>query len=497
MITCSSVSAYQKPEITATRRRILSPPPRHQQRTSIPPVPPIPRRWSMYQSLPMRPHPPTFTPPPLQGVVRPIDRPFDFEAGLGHPRPTPGPSNNLRRRFPQPQLPSAAPPSHHVPTMGLGGALISTNRARIAQQREERRLRLEQRAAGHMGYMQQARSAASNAMRRMYGAAGNGINIFALRNVFGPFEDNNDIDDEHDEELALQMLIADAEAVNPFSTRFFSPNHIFRQHGPSRHREDEYKPAYTHPLPPDPGFTHDFAPVAPPTSSPKPTIIPLPSPRSNPIVIDVDSDDTSAAGPSSSPILDATPPSPQNLTVNTLLVCARCLDPLILSEGATKAGPDEEHRRRVWGLRCGHLIDGKCLEELSRPPDTATADIRGKGKGKAKTVVPSEDDNNSDQQEQQQEDALPRDSIRSRLRSRNPRAPPLPTAPSSGPAAPPPPSSSATKRKRRSSDRVKIEAEHEWTCPVAGCGKVHASVKVAGAWVPEKEHGKGAIGVFV
>lgn len=60
-------------------------------------------------------------------------------------------------------------------------------------------------------------------------------------------------------------------------------------------------------------------------------------------------------------------------------------------------GEEEACRRKVWGLRCGHLIDGKCFEELRKPveeedPDSGALDAieerlpspepDGKGKGR-------------------------------------------------------------------------------------------------------------------
>ena len=107
----------------------------------------------------------------------------------------------------------------------------------------------------------------------------------------------------------------------------------------------EYRIAYTHPYPPAPGFTHNF-------ESPLPSIT----------VIDVDEElglSGKSAGSSSSNS------SSENL--NTL-VCARCLDPLVL--GGSSMSEDERTRRRLWGLRCGHMLDGKCIDELMKPQPT-------------------------------------------------------------------------------------------------------------------------------
>jgi len=119
-----------------------------------------------------------------------------------------------------------------------------------------------------------------------------------------------------------------------------------------RRTTNEYRIAYTHPYPPAPGFTHNFESPSPLTS-----------------VIDVDDEpgpSTKASGSSS--------PSKNNENLNTL-VCARCLDPLVLGGGSM---PEEERiRRRLWGLRCGHMFDGKCIAELMKPrpvPDLEPVD---------------------------------------------------------------------------------------------------------------------------
>ena len=90
-----------------------------------------------------------------------------------------------------------------------------------------------------------------------------------------------------------------------------------------------------------------------------------------------------------------------------ILVCAMCLDPLLAnSDGMVDVTEEERKGRRVWGLRCGHVLDGKCVESLMRPEqgnDSAdnegtnedvdsqcTSITKGKGKAKAKRkkVVP-------------------------------------------------------------------------------------------------------------
>ena len=42
--------------------------------------------------------------------------------------------------------------------------------------------------------------------------------------------------------------------------------------------------------------------------------------------------------------------------------CARCSGPLLIS------GAQQDDGDKVWGLKCGHVIDGRCLEDLYKPP---------------------------------------------------------------------------------------------------------------------------------
>ena len=76
-------------------------------------------------------------------------------------------------------------------------------------------------------------------------------------------------------------------------------------------------------------------------------------------------------------------------------MCARCLDPLILTP---QDGASDEYRKRsrVWALRCRHMLDDECIAELmlSPPPpppppaaalavEGAVEDASGKGKDSA------------------------------------------------------------------------------------------------------------------
>ncbi len=142
-----------------------------------------------------------------------------------------------------------------------------------------------------------------------------------------------------------------------------------------------WKPEYTHPNKLAPGFTHDFAaPDDPSTQA---------SGSSSPQTVIVLDDE---AGPSSG----AASGSSSATAVETTLVCARCLDPLVLAP-ADGSSEEDVKSRRVWALRCGHMLDGKCVAALMFPPSASAdpgstespqeddeASVRSKGKGKAR-----------------------------------------------------------------------------------------------------------------
>ncbi|KAI0775253.1 hypothetical protein BD413DRAFT_534365 [Trametes elegans] len=310
-----------------------------------------------------------------------------------------------------------------------------------------------------------------------------------------------------------------------------------------------WKPEYTHPDKTSPGFTHDFAP---------PDDVSLASIPQTTIVLD-----EAEAGPSSSASA-----SSNATAVETTLVCARCLDPLVLApaDGTTEVATK---KRRVWALRCGHMLDGKCITELMSPseapasseavePHAPVQDVKGKGKGKARAEPEADSSTDETSAAAARPDAAPDrkgkrkaveppepespkrqalasptsspassppedNSIRSRLRSRARGAAVAATPPAGAAPAPHPdagPSSSIATSPRRSrrqhqgavsltQTRAKgkgkgrariarkpaVEAEHEWRCPVGGCGCVHYSVRVEGVW--KNDEGRGPIALFV
>ncbi|KAF8151009.1 hypothetical protein B0H34DRAFT_678723 [Crassisporium funariophilum] len=436
-VSSSSQARYDQ------RRRIFSPPPPHNlPQVVIPPVPQVPPRFAGHTSFPMRRRPPPFPSPP---VIRPFEQPFPFEVALNPPAA--GPSNP-RRREPSPAVapPQAAPPSHSLPPMGLGGALISTYRAQaIPESSQAARGTRRYARVNHMDYHPEDFA--------------EDLDLPHIQTFFGA--------GRADERMYLAALR--------------DLNH--RRRTLDAREKEQYTPAYTHPGPAEAGFTYDFAlPDSPTAETFRARLFP-PTSIHNPIVLDDEDEDersasksTQVAGPSSSSAARTASPAPG--TLSALLVCARCCDPLLLNAGLN---PDESDRR-VWGLRCGHIIDEKCLNELGQPPTVDYSELSGKAKGKAKAVEGLSYDSASDHH-QLVLHAQEQNSMRSRLRSRpGVSAPAMATSPENHPGMPPP-----AKRRRLSSKKSKIEAEYEWRCPVESCQKAHVSVKMAGIWGPEKE----------
>ena len=420
---------------------MLSPPPRNVPVTIVPPVPPVPSRFAGHTSFPMRCPSPPFPAPP---VIRPASRPLAFENALDGP--IAGPSNHRHYRRNDTLPPLAAPPSHHVPSMGLGGAIISSHRL------------------GNTSEPQRPRGSARRPRIPYYpGLVGN--SRWTSRLVPSYMGDDAETDDLFGDDETMLAIWQD-----------FDPTFRRRQSG--IHEKDQYHPSYTHPSQPDPGFTFDFAlPTSSSANTHFRTRLFPPTSINNPIVLDDDDDNsvgssTSVAGPSSSPSTFDTG------QVTATLVCANCSDLLLINAALLS----HENDRRVWGLRCGHIIDEKCLNRLGQPAQVVNgaADSTGKGKGKdsgssyGDTIVSE----NPTVLEEIQEN-----SIRSRLRSR----PFLSSSILASPLESPPNRLLPIKRRRVSNKKKKVEEEYKWTCPVANCGRVHISVKVDGVWGPEKE----------
>jgi hypothetical protein len=294
---------------------------------------------------------------------------------------------------------------------------------------------------------------------------------------------------------------------------------------PLQPRDPDYKPEYTHPCAPAPGFSHDFAPSGT-----------EPGEKAAPIIIDDDDHRESTA--------------PEQPT----LVCAGCQGALLMESGAT-SDDAERRRNRVFALRCGHMYDGRCIEAMMRPmplpvvdpepepklEEEVTVDRKGKakaipqedssvdmmGKGKANaepedTHVKAEEGGEEVQPTRRRKrkegmfDGIkieqmhePQLEMRARLRHRTTTSGSvtgLPTAAAQPPRAPtmsvvveiPRPAKPLPKRKRKGKGAAKkaptIE-RFEWKCSVTTCSKVHASLKMDGEWVHDPK--TGAIALFV
>lgn len=413
-----------------------------------PPVPPIPSRWSTFSSLP-------FT----QGLRTPLPFPpatqYHQSIFLDSER-QPSADQSTHHSIPHPSqvglsTPTPAPPSHHTPVMGLGGALISSNNARAQQD------------AAH---------AARIAQTRMLTAARRRQASFMNPTTFA------------------DLLLHNGEDGHPHIRRWVENRHenFLRLYNRLRGREQlpvkHHLQSYTHPDQPEPGFTFDFAPNSSDEDLSRTRYFPRTSANA-PIVID-DNDEqssskpsTSFEAPSSSSALRSSISS--KLTIN--LVCARCLEPLLLNESL---GSDDDGRR-VWALRCGHLVDEKCLNEIGQPDEDVEAESQNlpipgrKNKGKAKAKA------RPTYSEAVAEVIEANNSIRSRLRSATTTGASSSTSSTAGMAETLPQSRGPPQKRRRTAAPPKVEAVFEWKCPVPSCGLLHASVKIYGRWGPEKE----------
>ena len=406
-----------------------------------------------------------FQPPPFPSpaVIRPISRSLSFENALD--APIAGPSNHRLRRRNDISAPQAGPPSHHVPSMGLGGAIISSHRS------------------GNSTFEpHHAPPVTTGGQSRMPSFASGLVEysrwVIRRTNINSFFGDDSDIDDFFGDEGSEHLFAAWQDAA-------------LRQRQ-SIHEKEQYLPSYTHPSKPELGFTFDFAL---PTANTRTRLFP-PTSINNPIVLDDDDDNsnesfTAIAGPSSSSTSDTG-------QVIATLVCANCSDLLLLNA----ALHPNESDRRVWGLRCGHIIDEKCLNQLGQPRQVVE-DMPDHTKGKASATDSGRSYGDTTVSENQTVlEAVQENSIRSRLRSR-PSTTSIPPMLDSSP-----PNRLACKRRRISNKKKKVEAEYSWMCPVPNCCRVHVSVKVDGVWGPERERefaggktmsqpeGRGAIPIF-
>ena len=307
--------------------------------------------------------------------------------------------------------PEPSTPSHHVPAVGLGGAIIAAN---------------NEHQTSHHSHRNSRRTRA--------------VRIFSTSffgSIYGFPEDNQDhyFDDGPD---ATVSTLADFNFPALFTTynrlgRFSESTSSMPKNTP------EYKRAFTHPPKVAPGFTHDLASSG-------------------------DVEDLTVTGANS---------DSSSSTVDTVLVCAKCLDPLVMGNV-----PDD---KRLWGLRCGHILDGKCVRGLMRPADAqegedAKPSTESDGKGKEKAVG-----------EPEQQDPAPPESGGSLIGSTLRRL-------RSGRVVSATASRSKGKQKQKARE-PKVERVYEWSCPVSGCGRTHKTNLVSGVW--KTDESEGAILMYV
>jgi hypothetical protein len=300
--------------------------------------------------------------------------------------------------------------------MGFGGALIATNNEH------------------HVSHHPHRHSRRSSRAMRLFSSS-----------VFGPISGFSEGDQDH-------FFDDGPDASIPALPDFFPPlfaayNRLgrFSESTPSVPKNaPEYKRTFTHPPKVAPGFTHDLASSG-------------------------DVEDLAAASASS---------GPSSSTVDTVLVCAKCLDPLVMGNV-----PDD---KRLWGLRCGHILDGKCVRELMRPADAQQDDdakppTESTVKGKEKVA-----------EEPEQQDPAPPEGGGSLLGStlRRLRSGRVVSASASRSK-----SKGKQKQKAQEAQEPKVERVYEWSCPVSGCGRTHKTNLISGAWRPDQS--EGAILMYV
>ena len=274
---------------------------------------------------------------------------------------------------------AAAPRSHHQPSMGFGGALLAMNR----QHAVEAEARAEREARQHHFNLPSLNDLFRR-VRNPFGSPDNAPATGAGQSRWSRFMPWS-YDDDRETARSFSPLHIEFE---PWMAETDGPMGELRRRVAAMEKPSHWKVEYTHPDKLHPGFSFDFAPAENGASS-------YSSAASSPAVIVLDDDTPGSSNAASSS-------SSAAAAFETTLVCARCLDPLILSppDGAS----DEDRKRsRVWALRCGHMLDGKCIAELMLPPPPTAApepvveptveetveDTSGKGKGKARAHEPA------------------------------------------------------------------------------------------------------------
>lgn len=365
--------------------------------------------------------------------------------------------------------------------MGLGGALIAQNRLRHQHQ---------QQVHLSTGDHSLIRSSVRRIPESVPGLR-NGVDFFAIGNNSQYFDDHLDVDVDPDHMLALQLLAGDTgERFRDWEPTFNPPRAYIRAELRRRRNNTReaspYRKDYTHPRPLEPGFTHDFICQSPVEviDVTSPTTPSKSVPYLDPIIID--DDDSIAESNDKSTSQSQTPEDKSNN--QPFLVCARCLEPLVLGHNLTS---EEQKNCRIWGLQCGHLIDGKCLKDIGQPKytgqqsfssSTAIRVVDRKGKGKAKAVDEDEDIHKIQSPAHVNEPES--NSIRSRLRPRHAGTSFI-NSPSSSSLAQIPAKRSI--KSKPSAHQLLPLPLFTWKCPVTGCERVHVSVQIDGEWIPERD----------
>ncbi|KAF5389641.1 hypothetical protein D9757_004159 [Collybiopsis confluens] len=435
---------------------------------------------------PMRRYPPPF--PSDSGPVTANPMASDYERYLSaNPRPPPT-RHASGSRAPFASTSSATSTSRRAAALGIraGGGIMTSAQVNAVQRRVERERLAQLRASGVLGPRFRA--------RRLPPA--DDMHYIGVLRAFDPL-------DYLDFDLNVNGLVR------------YGPNFIHAAE--KKPDEPDYLPEYTHAQAVPPGFLFDVDPSASEPSETPAVQLRIVSSKENPIVLDDEGEVIESFGASTSKAGNSVDVSPSS----TSFICSNCLDPLLLGEGTSahvmklaasglsvEKADTERRARRLWALRCGHLIDGKCLDILAYPPGALeeSNNSDSKGKGKTKAVEPDDSDSDSDTENPPETYSNP---IRSRLRSATATATaddptstqsiarrylPAPIMHLFGGGSSP---KVKPKPKRRRRGARKVQGTYTWSCPVAKCGKVHRSVKIDGVWGSEKENGEGAVALFI
>jgi hypothetical protein len=134
------------------------------------------------------------------------------------------------------------------------------------------------------------------------------------------------------------------------------------------------------------------------------------------------------------------------------LGCVNCDEPLLLS-GAYRSPED-----KVWVMRCGHVIDQRCLDKIGQPHSDQDRESMIRPPPAGLDILGAAD----------QEEAI---GTMTTKRGKAKRA-------------------KVTKSKKTKA----LPVEYEWKCPVEGCGRLHRSVAMSGEWT--QAEGVGAMQMY-